>query len=306
MPEEQGHTKPFRSGFVSLIGRPSVGKSTLVNACMGEKLAITSPVAQTTRKRLRAVITRKDFQLVLVDTPGLHKPKDALGKELNKVALGELADIDAIAFLIDATKPVGRGDAWIAEHIEASHTPFKLLVITKADKASQKIIEKQIESAKKLAHFDDVLVVSAQENFNVDAFVDTLAAHLPEGPHWFLENMDSDASDEDLVAEFIREKVLLNTRQEVPHAVAVKVDDIEWPKSNRMNIAATILVERKGQKAILIGRGGSMIKKIGTDARYDLEKLFHAKVFLSLRVKVQPDWRRDQTEIRELGLEAEE
>lgn len=306
MPEEQGHTKPFRSGFVSLIGRPSVGKSTLVNACMGEKLAITSPVAQTTRKRLRAVITRKDFQLVLVDTPGLHKPKDALGKELNKVALGELADIDAIAFLIDTTKPVGRGDAWIAEYIEASHTPFKLLVITKADKASQKIIEKQIESAKKLAHFDDVLVVSAQENFNVDAFVDTLAAHLPEGPHWFLENMDSDASDEDLIAEFIREKVLLNTRQEVPHAVAVKVDDIEWPKSNRMNITATILVERKGQKAILIGRGGSMIKKIGTDARYDLEKLFHAKVFLSLRVKVQPDWRRDQTEIRELGLEAEE
>lgn len=306
MPEEQGHTKPFRSGFVSLIGRPSVGKSTLVNACMGEKLAITSPVAQTTRKRLRAVITRKDFQLVLVDTPGLHKPKDALGKELNKIALGELADIDAIAFLIDATKPVGRGDAWIAEHIEASHAPFKLLVITKADKASQKIIEKQVESAKKLAHFDDVLVVSAQENFNVDAFIDTLAAHLPEGPHWFLENMDSDASDEDLVAEFIREKVLLNTRQEVPHAVAVKVDDIEWPTSNRMNITATILVERKGQKAILIGRGGSMIKKIGTDARYDLEKLFHAKVFLSLRVKVQPDWRRDQTEIRELGLEAEE
>lgn len=296
----------FRSGFVALVGRPSVGKSTLLNACAGEKIAITSPVAQTTRKRMRAVISRPGCQIVVVDTPGLHKPKDALGKELNKVALGELADVDVVAFLIDATKPVGRGDEWVAGHVAASRAPFKLLVITKADKATPEIVASQLEAARKLADFDDELVVSAKEGFNVDSFLEIVERHLPKGPRWFPEDMDTDMRDEDLVAEFIREKVLMNCRQEVPHSVAVKVESLSWPKRDQLSVAATIMVEREGQKAILIGRGGSMIKKIGTEARRDIERLFGAKAYLDLKVRVQPEWRRDQNEIRELGYEAED
>ena len=297
---------PFRSGFVALVGRPNVGKSTLVNACLGEKLAITSPVAQTTRKRLRAVVNTERSQIVIVDTPGIHKPKDALGKELNQSALGELADADVVAFLVDATKPVGTGDAWVARHVDSSDADYKLLVITKADKATQEQVMAQLEAAKALADFDDEIVVSAKEGFNVDSFLALVAAHLPEGPRWFPEDMDSDVSDEELVAEFVREKLLLNLRQEVPHSVAVVCDDIEWAKDGHASITATILVEREGQKGIVVGSHGSMVKKVGTEARRDLERLFGCKVYLDLSVRVQREWRRDQNEIRRLGYSSED
>ena len=297
----------FTSGFVALVGRPSVGKSTLLNACMGEKLAITSPVAQTTRRRMRAVVNTPNSQLVIVDTPGLHKPKDALGKELNRVALGELADVDAVAFLIDATKPVGRGDAWVAKHVDASDAAYKLLVVTKADLASSEQVTAQLEAARALARFDDELVVSATEGFNVDAFIDLVSRHLPEGPRWFPEDMDVDASAEDLVAEFVREKVLLNMRQEIPHSVGVICDDISWSKHNHASVTATILVERESQKGMIIGKGGRMIKRIGTAARADVARLLGADtVFLDLAVRVQPQWRRDVNEIRRLGYNAED
>ena len=297
----------FTSGFVALVGRPSVGKSTLLNACMGEKLAITSPVAQTTRRRMRAVVNTPGSQLVIVDTPGLHKPKDALGKELNRVALGELADVDAVAFLIDATKPVGRGDAWVAKHVDASEAGYKLLVVTKADLASSEQVAAQLDAARALARFDDELVVSATEGFNVDTFVSMVAAHLPEGPQWFPEDMDVDATAEDLVAEFVREKVLLNMRQEIPHSVGVICDDISWSKHNHASVTATILVERESQKGMIIGKGGRMIKRIGTAARADVARLLGAdSVFLDLAVRVQPQWRRDANEIRRLGYNAED
>ncbi|MBP3884372.1 MAG: GTPase Era [Olsenella sp.] len=297
--------QPFTSGFVALVGRPSVGKSTLLNAAVGGKLAITSPVAQTTRRRMRAVVNTEHSQLVIVDTPGLHKPKDALGKELNKVALGELADVDAVAFLVDATKPVGRGDEWVARHVEASRAPFKVLVITKADIATPEQVKSQLEAASALARFDETLVLSAKEGFNVDSFVSLISAHLPEGPRWFPEDMDCDATDEDLVAEFVREKLLNNLRQEVPHSVGVVCDDIEWAKDGHASISATIIVEREGQKGIVIGHGGKMIKKVGIEARRDIERLFDCKCYLDLQVRVRPDWRRDQNEIRRMGLEAE-
>jgi GTP-binding protein Era len=296
---------PFHSGFVALVGRPSVGKSTLLNACIGEKVAITSPVAQTTRRRLRAVVNTEHAQLVIVDTPGLHKPKDALGKELNKAALGELADVDVAAFLIDATKPVGRGDEWVAKHVEACSAPFKLLVITKADIATPEQVMAQLEAARALMRFDDELVVSATEGFNVDSFVSIVSAHLPEGPKWFPDDMATDATDEELISEYIREKVLLNCRQEVPHSVAVRCEEVTWAKDGHGSIRATILVERPGQKAIVIGKGGQMIKKIGIEARKDIEYLFGTNVYLDLEVRVQPQWRRDQNEIRRLGYEAE-
>jgi GTP-binding protein Era len=173
-------SEAFKSGFVALVGRPSVGKSTLVNACVGEKVAITSPVAQTTRRRLRAVVNTENAQIIIVDTPGLHKPKDALGKELNKAALGELADVDVAAFLIDATRPEGRGDEWVAKHVEASPAPFKLLVITKADIATPEQVSSQLEAARALMRFDDELVVSAAQGFNVDAFVDIVSRTCPK------------------------------------------------------------------------------------------------------------------------------
>ncbi len=297
---------PFHSGFVALVGRPSVGKSTLLNACIGEKVAITSPVAQTTRRRLRAVVNTEHAQLVIVDTPGLHKPKDALGKELNKAALGELADVDVAAFLIDATKPVGRGDEWVAKHVEACSAPFKLLVITKADIATPEQVMAQLEAARALMRFDDELVVSATEGFNVDSFVSIVSAHLPEGPKWFPDDMATDATDEELISEYIREKVLLNCRQEVPHSVAVRCEEVTWAKDGHGSIRATILVERPGQKAIVIGKGGQMIKKIGIEARKDIEYLFGTNVYLDLEVRVQPQWRRDQNEIRRLGYDAGE
>lgn len=298
--------RPFTSGFVALVGRPNAGKSTLLNAIMGEKLAITSPVAQTTRRRMRAVVNTDHSQLVIIDTPGLHKPKDALGSELNKSALGELADADVVAFLVDATKPVGRGDEWVANHVARAEADYKLLVLTKADVAKPEQVAAQLEAARALCDFDDELVVSATEGFNVDAFVELVSAHLPEGPRWFPEDMDVDASPEELVAEFVREKLFLHLRQELPHSVGVICDDIEFTDDDHATIAATILVEREGQKGIVVGRGGQMIKQVGIEARKDIERLLNCKVFLDLTVRVSPAWRRDERQIRRLGYSVEE
>ena len=296
----------FRSGFVALVGRPNAGKSTLLNACLGEKVAITSPVAQTTRRRMRGVLNREGCQIVFVDTPGLHKPQDSLGGELNRSALMELDDVDVIAMLIDATKPVGRGDAWVAERVKKSRAK-KVLVLTKLDLARPDAVSRQLEEARRLMDFDDEIVVSSTDGFNVDGFCDLVASYLPEGPRWFPEGMTTDESDEMLVAEFVREKVLMRTEQEVPHAVGVVCDSIESKKGGRvLAIHATILVERDGQKGIIIGRGGSMVKHIGTDARRDLERVFGRQVFLDLEVKVSPGWRSDVREIHRMGYAADD
>ena len=300
-----GSPEGFRSGFVALVGRPNAGKSTLLNACMGQKVAITSPVAQTTRRRLRAVVNRPGCQLVIVDTPGLHKPKDGLGAELNKTALGEIADVDVVAFLLDASAPFGRGDAWVAEHVAKSRAK-KVLVLTKADLADPKILADQLAAARALVDFDDELVTSSTEGFNVEAFVEVVARFLPEGPQWFPEGMDTDESDEMMVSEFVREKVLLRTKEEVPHAVGVVCDSIERPKRDLLRLHATIYVEREGQKGILIGRRGEMVKRIGTDARADLERIFGKRVFLELDVKVKPNWRESERDIRAFGYAADE
>ena len=297
---------PFRSGFVALVGRPNAGKSTLLNACMGEKVAITSPVAQTTRRRMRAVINTPASQLVISDTPGLHKPTDALGSELNKSALGELADADAVAFLVDATKPVGRGDEWVANHVARAEAGYKLLVLTKADIAGPEQVAAQLEAARALCDFDDELVVSAREGFNVDAFVGLVSEHLPEGPRWFPEGMDVDATPEDLVAEFVREKLFLHLRQELPHSVGVLCESLEYADDGHASIEATILVERAGQKGIVLGKGGQMIKRVGIEARRDIERLLGCRVFLDLTVRVAPAWRRDEREIRRLGYSSED
>ena len=300
-----GDVEPgFRSGFVALVGRPNAGKSTLLNACYGKKVAITSPVAQTTRRRMRAVVNRPGYQLVFVDTPGIHKPKDGLGSELNKSALFELNDVDVVAFLIDATKPIGRGDAWVAERVKNARCK-KVLVLTKADEADPAQVMEQLKAAHELMEYDDEIVTSSVKNFNVDAFIETVAHFLPEGPRWFPEDMGTDASDETLVAEFVREKVLRRTRDEIPHSVGVICDALEQTKKV-LRVHATIYVEREGQKGIIIGKGGEMIKHIGIDARRDLERIFGTQVFLELDVKVKAGWRDDEAQIRRFGYNAED
>ncbi len=295
---------PFKSGFVALVGRPNAGKSTLVNACVGTHVAITSPVSQTTRKRLRAVIDRPNAEIILVDTPGLHKPKDSLGNALNRQALAELSDVDVIAHMIDATREVGRGDAWVASHVARARAP-KLLILSKADIASPEVVRAQVESAQKLAAYDDVLVLSAKEGFNVEGFLDLVEEYLPEGPRWF-GDVPWDATDEELVAEFVREQVLLACKDEVPHATGVRCDSLTWAKDGHASAKATILVERESQKAILIGAGGKMVKAIGTKARRALEAFLGAKVYLELNVQVSKRWRDDEHIVRELGYDLED
>lgn len=294
----------FRSGFVALVGRPNAGKSTLMNACMGTKMAITSPVAQTTRRRMRGVVRREGVQIVFVDTPGLHKPHDSLGSELNKSALAELGDVDVLCFLIDASQPIGRGDAWVAERVAKSPAK-RILVLTKADLASPERVLEQISAARELCEFDDVIVLSATEWFNVDSFIDLVASYLPEGPKWFPDTMSTDASDDTIVAEFVREKLLMRTREEVPHSVGVICDSMERRRCV-LHVHAVIYVEREGQKGIIIGKKGEMLKHVGIDARRDLERIFGCKVFLELEVRVKPNWREDAREIRRLGYAADE
>lgn len=289
---------------MALVGRPNAGKSTLVNACLGLHVAITSPVSQTTRKRLRAIVNRENAQVVLVDTPGLHKPKDSLGSALNRQALAELEDVDVVAQVVDATKPVGRGDAWVASHVAKARAP-KLLVLSKADIANPKVVAEQMEAARALAPYDDAIVISAKEGFNVDGFISRVIDLLPEGPRWFGEEVEWDASDEELVAEFVREQVLFATNDEVPHATGVACDELRWAQDGHVSAKATIYVERESQKGILIGKGGSMIKAIGTKARRSLEAFLDAPVYLDLTVRVSKGWRSSDAMVRALGYEPE-
>ncbi|MDY0088569.1 MAG: GTPase Era [Coriobacteriia bacterium] len=300
-PELEARGDLVRSGFVALVGRPNAGKSTLVNAVVGTKVAITSDTPQTTRHRLRAIVDSDDAQIVLVDTPGLHKPHDALGEELNRSGFKALEDVDVACLVLDASAPVGAGDRWVAAHVAAVRAA-KMLVITKADLVDQHIIEQQIKSASALADFDDVVVVSALEGFNVEGFVARIVSLLPEGPRYFPRDMATDQPLEVMVAEFIREKVLRATFEEVPHAVGVAVEDMEIAQGGGLaRVWATIFVERESQKGIIVGKRGESIKRIGTEARHDLERLLGTRVFLDLTVKVKPNWRRDSSQIRRFG-----
>lgn len=294
--------RPFRSGFVTLVGRPNAGKSTLVNAVVGHKVAITSSTAQTTRHRFRAIVTRDDFQMIMVDTPGIHKPHDALGEELNTSAIKALEDVDVVAFLIDLSQPIGRGDEWVAAQVRQAKVPRKILVLSKADLVDSSVVEEQLAAARKLGKWDDEVVLSAETGLNVEDFVDAVSAALPEGPKWFPADMDTDQPFEVIVAEFIREKILRFYSDEVPHAIGVVADDIEYDrKKDLYKIYAMVYVERDSQKGIIIGKGGSAIKQVGIEARADLEQLLGCRVFLEMRVKVRKNWRRDLNQIRRFG-----
>lgn len=292
----------LRSGFVALIGRPNSGKSTLVNAVVGTKVAITSDTPQTTRHRLRAIADTDSAQVVLIDTPGLHRPQDALGEELNRSSLMALSDVDVACLVIDASAPVGGGDRWVAAHVAASSAPGKVLVLTKADIVDQERVTGQLSEARKLGDFHDEVVLSALTGFNVDGFLETVTRLLPSGPRYFPADMETDQPLEVMVAEFIREKILRLTYDEVPHAVGVSVEEMAFDdKADLVRVQALVYVERESQKGIIVGRGGEMIKRIGQEARMDLERLFGSRVYLDLMVKVRRNWRRDATQIRRFG-----
>lgn len=290
----------FASGFVTLIGRPNAGKSTLINAVIGRKVAITSNTPQTTRHRFRAVLNAPHYQLILVDTPGIHKPHDVLGEQLNRSAQKAIEAVDAIAFVLDASQSFGTGDRWILDSIKGARIP-RILVITKTDLVGQEKVDVQIAEATREYHFDRIITLSALAGAHISDFVEAAVSFLPQGPCWFPADTTTDQPIEVIVAEFIREKVLTTTFDEVPHAVGVQVEELSFDKKGLCSIYANIYVERESQKGIIIGKHGEHIKTIGTQARVDLAHFLGTKVYLDLRVKVRKHWRRDANQIRRFG-----
>ena len=301
----------FRSGFVALIGRPNVGKSTLLNRLVGEKVAITSPVAQTTRHRLRAILTTPRAQLVLLDTPGIHKPHHLLGERLVQSARAAIGDVDLVLLLVDGSQPAGGGDRFIIELLRRAAIPTRM-VLNKQDQveaASRADLEGGYRAL--LASEDAAAAlnwslhpVSALSGAGVPELVAALEQALPVGPPLYPPGTVSDQPEQLLLAELIREQVLHHTREEVPHAVAVRVERIV-EDGPRMAVLATVMVERSSQKAILIGRGGAMLRQIGRGARLQMQKVFDAPVYLELFVKVLPNWRRHPGRLAELGYGAD-
>lgn len=283
----------MKSGFISVVGRPNVGKSTLVNALVGSKVSITSQRPQTTRNAIRGVVHGEGFQMVLVDTPGLHKPKTALGDRLNRLVYGTLADVDGTVFVTDATQKIGPGDRLIAQRLLESGTSV-VVAPNKIDRASpDRVAEQLVEAAE--WDFAAYVPVSALEGTGLEALRSELVARLPEGPEYFPADMVTDQPEELLIAEFVREKFLERLRDELPHSLAVTVADIEHRDNGTLYVDVRLLVERSSQKGIVIGKGGALLRDAGAEARVELEKLFGVPVYLDLRVKVEPDWqRRDQ------------
>jgi GTPase len=304
----------FRSGFACFVGRPNAGKSTLTNALIGQKIAITSSRPQTTRHAIRGILHRPDAQLVVVDTPGLHKPRTLLGSRLNDVVRETWAEVDVIGFCVPADQPVGRGDEFIANELRAvaGRTPV-IGVVTKTDKARpEQIAERLTEMSALLARTGmqsaDVVPVSAVDGFQVGLLADLLVAKLPEGPPLYPEGELTDEPEETLVAELIREAALEGVRDELPHSIAVVIEEMV-PREGRpksappmINVHANIYVERSSQKGIVIGKGGETLKTIGSRARQEMELLLETKVFLDLRVKVLKEWQRDPKALQRLGF----
>ena len=288
------------SGFVPVVGRPNVGKSTLVNSLVGEKVAITSARPQTTRNTIRGVLTTSEAQLVFVDTPGLHKPRTALGARLNTLVDGSIAEADAILFVLDATQRIGPGDRRIAERLLKAGAPV-VVVVNKVDAASQEQTIVQLDEAGEW-DFEAYGPISAWTDDGLDRVVREWVALLPDGPFFFPPEMHTDQPDQFLAAELVREKYLSRLREELPHSVAVVVGDIETRDDGVVVVPAIVYVERESQKGIVIGKGGELAKAVGSEARPELERLFGAKRFLDLRVKVEKDWQRLDHALDRLGF----
>ena len=294
-----------KSGFVAIVGRPNVGKSTLLNRIVGQKIAIMSDKAQTTRNKIQGVYTTPEAQLIFIDTPGIHKPKHRLGDFMVESAYSALREVDAVLFMISADQKRGRGDDFIIERLKNVQSPV-YLIINKIDKVHPDGLLGIIEDYSAQMPFAQVVPISATEGNNVDRLMEVLIAEMPEGPQYFPDDQVTDHPEYFIVSELIREKVLFLTRDEIPHSVAVVVDSMKRYENDKIQIQATIIVERDSQKGIIIGKGGKMLKEIGTKARKDIENLLGDKVFLELWVKVQKDWRDKRVYLQDFGYRKEE
>lgn len=296
----------FKSGFVSIIGRPNVGKSTFLNRVIGQKIAIMSDKPQTTRNKIQGVYTTEDVQTIFIDTPGIHKPKHKLGDFMMKVATNALREVDAILFMVNVTEPKGKGDDFIIEKLKELDTPI-ILVMNKVDLIHPNDIPPIIESYKNELKFAAVVPISALQGNNVGPLLEEIAKILPEGPMYYPADQVTDHPERFIISEMIREKVLQKTRDEVPHSIAVAIDQIKTRENgNMVDVHATILIERDSQKGIIIGKRGALLKEIGSEARTDIEMLLGTKVYLNLWVKVQKDWRNKAGQLRELGFRDDE
>ena len=289
-----------KSGFVTIIGRPNVGKSTFVNRVIGHKIAIMSDKAQTTRNKIQGVMTQEDAQIIFLYTPGIHKPKHKLGDYMMRVATNTLSEIDAIMFMVNVNEDIGRGDEYIMEMLKSVKTPV-FLVLNKIDLVHPDELMPRIEKYKKYMNFTEIVPISALEGLNVEHFINVIKSYLPEGPKYYPDNQISDHPEQFVVSELIREKILHLTNEEIPHAIGVNVDRMIKEDEERVRIEATIFVERDSQKGIVIGKGGKKLKEVGKRARQDIEGLLGSKVYLELWVKVQKDWRNKVNFIRQMG-----
>lgn len=291
----------FKSGFVAIVGRPNVGKSTLMNQVIGQKIAIMSDKPQTTRNKIHGVYTTDDKQIVFLDTPGIHKSNSKLGDFMVKSALGALEEVEAILFLTDVSEELGGGDRFIIEQLKKVNTPV-FLVLNKIDKVQPEVLLPIIDKYSKLHGFTEVVPVSARDGNNVTTLLEQIGRYLPEGPMYYPADQITDHPEQFICAELIREKILQTTREEIPHSIAVEIESMGTGDNGVVNIGAVIYVERPSQKGIIIGKNGAALKEVGKRARHDMERLLGSKIFLELWVKVKEDWRNRESVLKTLGF----
>ena len=292
----------MRSGFVAIIGRPNTGKSTLINALVGKKIAITSHHPNTTRHAIRGIVNGSNFQAVLVDTPGVHKPRTLLGNRLNEVVVENLAEVDLIIMTLPANENFGTGDKHILDLIQGSKAK-KIVALTKIDTVSKERIPERLLEISHLANWDEIVPVSALKSIQVDALNEIFSKYLPDGPRLYPDDQLSDQSDEKLICEFIRESAIKGVREELPHSITVTLEELRKRQDKEFyDVHATIHVERDSQRAILLGHKGEVLKEIGTAARKEIETLLGSKCFLGLHIKVSKEWQRDPKLLERLGF----
>ena len=295
----------YKSGFAAVIGRPNAGKSTLINALIGQKIAIMSDKPQTTRSRILCILTQEDAQVIFLDTPGVHKPKHKLGSHMAKATEGALHGVDVVVFVVDATEKMGAGEQYILKQLEKVRVPV-LLAVNKIDLLRREETLPIIASYAKTYDFAGIVPISARAEENLAALLDEIKKHLPEGPRYYPEDMVTDQPERLIIAELVREKALELTRDEIPHAVAVDIEEITTRAKGDVYVRAVIYVERESQKGIVIGARGALLRTIGARARADIETLLGAKVYLDLWVKTRRDWRNRESALREFGLSGDD
>jgi len=294
--------KDFKSGFAAVVGRPNVGKSTLVNSLIGQKIAIISDKPQTTRNKILCILNLPDAQMLFLDTPGIHKPRHKLGEYMVRTAETTLREVDVVLFVVDATEEPGAGEEYILERLAAVSTPV-ILVINKIDKLPRAQVLPIIARYTAKREFAAVVPVSALNRVNLDSLTAEIKKHLVPGPKYYPDDMITDQPERQLIAELIREKVLLLTREEVPHSIAVDIEEVATRDNGDLYVRAVIYVERDSQKGIVIGAGGAVLKEVGSLARIDVENLLGTKAYLDLWVKVKKDWRNKRSVLKSLGYE---